>query len=271
LESHLRARAIGKGEVAAAICDRAEVLLAAAARLKDASLYEDAIHSLDKLAGRLDPTYEPLSWSRVRELRGAARAAVGELHAQIDDIATGIESMVDALDALGPDHSPLDWARLHHALAIALEALGEATDADRAFGHALGAYDRALWATRTQPALSLRAVLAHNRAGCLARRAERAADPGMLDEAVDELKRELIGLAPGKDPVGWAVAQVNLARLYEARAALPGGRDEERGAAVMALSAALDVFGEHGLRSLSDQAARGLERLTTPTPRAAFG
>jgi tetratricopeptide (TPR) repeat protein len=269
MEGRLRARSITKTEVARAICDRAEVLIGAGARLKDARLHEDAIRDLDKLAGRLDPTYEPLSWSRMRELRGAARAAVGELHGQIEDIAAGLESMVDALDAAGPDHSPLDWARLQHAMAFGLQALGEASEADRAFEHALGAYDRALWAIRGQPALSLRAVLSHNRAGCLARRAELAADMGLLDEAVAALKVELSALAPGRDPVGWAVAQVNLARLYEARAALPGGCGDERGAAVLALSAALDVFGEHGLRSLADQAARGLERLTLPPSRAA--
>lgn len=271
LEGHLRARAIGKAEVARMICDRAEFLIGAAARLKDAGLYETAIGGLDKLAARLDPTYEPLSWSRMRELRGAARAAVGELHGQIEDIAAGVEAMCDALEATGSDHSSLDWARLQHALAVALQALGEASEADRAFEHALGAYDRALWAVREQPALSLRAALSHNRAGCLARRAELAADIGLLDEAIAALKTELAALAPTRDPVGWAVAQVNLARLYETRAALPGERGDERSAAVLALSAALDVFGEHGLRSLSDQAARGLQRLALPPSRAAVG
>jgi tetratricopeptide (TPR) repeat protein len=269
LEGHLRARAVSKAEVARLRCDRAEFLIAAAARLKDASLYEEAISSLDKLAGRLDPTYEPLTWVRVRELSGGARAAVGELHGHIEDIAQGIELMAEALETAGPDHSPMDWALLQQALAFGLQSLGEASEADRAFEHALGAYERALWSTRDQPALSLRAVLAHNRAGCLARRAEMAADVGMLQEAVDALKSELSDLSPGKDPVGWAVAQLNLARLYEARADLPtahsqGSKADERGAAIMALSAALDVFGEHGLRSLSDQAARGLERLSVP-------
>ncbi len=264
LEGHLRSRTVSKAEVARLRCDRAEFLIAAAARLKDASLYEEAIGALDKLAGRLDPTYEPLTWTRVRELSGAARAAVGELHGRIEDVAQGLELMTEALETSGPDQSPLDWARLQQSLAFGLQSLGEASEADRAFEHALGAYERALWCTREQPALSLRVALAHNRAGCLARRAELAADVGMLDEAVMALKCELATLSPGKDPVGWAVAQLNLARLYEARADLPGGHGDERGAAIMALSTALDVFGEHGLRTLSDEAARGLERLTVP-------
>lgn len=265
LEGHLRTRAVSKAEVARLRCDRAEFLIAAAARLKDASLYEDAISALDKLAGRLDPTYEPLTWARVRELSGMARAAVGELHGHIEDVVQGLELMTEAVDCAAGDHSPLDWARLQQGLAFGLQSLGEAGEADRAFEHALAAYERALWSTREQPALSLRVALLHNRAGCLARRAELGADIGMLDDAVDALKVELINLSPGKDPVGWAVAQLNLARLYEARAELPGRHGYERDAAIMALSAALDVFGEHGLRSLSDQAARGLERLTART------
>ena len=270
LEGHLRTRSVGKAEVARILCERAEILIGAAARLKDQGLYDAAIDGLDKAAIRLDPTHEPLSWARVRELLGAAKAAAGELHGAIEDIASGVEIMADLLEFSSPDHSPLDWARSQHALALALQGLGEATEADRAFEHALGAYDRALWITKGQTALSLRPVLSHNRAGCLARRAELAAEPGMLDEAIDGLKGELSAISASKDPVSWAVAQVNLARLYEARSALPGSRTGERAAAALALGAALEVFGEHGLRSLSDQAARGLERLTA-MPRAAVG
>ena len=40
------------------------------------------------------------------------------------------------------------------------------------------------------------------------------------------------------------------------------GKDRgERAAAVLALDAALDVFGDHGLRSLSVMASEALERL----------
>jgi len=65
--------------------------------------------------------------------------------------------------------------------------------------------------------------------------------------------------------VGWAVRQLNFARLYEARVDLSGPNPKARRAAAIALSAALDVFAEHGLRSLSDLALRGLERLKEPT------
>ena len=55
--------------------------------------------------------------------------------------------------------------------------------------------------------------------------------------------------------------QLNFARIYEARASLTGEDRGERRAAALALSEALEVFGEHGQRSLADAAARGLERL----------
>src|ERR1035437_5696972 len=97
---------------------------------------------------------------------------------------------------------------------------------------------------------------------CGPRRAELAADPGMLDEAIADLRTDLARLAPGRDPVGWAIAQVDLAQLYAARLDLCGD-DADRAAAGMALSMAVDVFGEHGLRSLTDQACATLERLGT--------
>jgi hypothetical protein len=57
------------------------------------------------------------------------------------------------------------------------------------------------------------------------------------------------------------VRQLNFARLYEARMGVTGQDRGERAASALALSAALDVFGEHGLRSLADTTARRLEDL----------
>ena len=75
------------------------------------------------------------------------------------------------------------------------------------------------------------------------------------------MKIELAKLSPRKDPVGWALAQLHLARLYESRLGLSGRDRGERAAAMLALDTALDVFGEHGLRSLSVMALDALERL----------
>jgi hypothetical protein len=78
------------------------------------------------------------------------------------------------------------------------------------------------------------------------------------------MKMELAKMSPRRDPVGWALAQLHLARLYEARMGMTGKDHGERAAALMALDAALDVFAEHGLRSLSVLAADAVERMTAP-------
>jgi tetratricopeptide (TPR) repeat protein len=260
LAAHLRSRSVSRGMLAELRCDRAEILIACAGRLRDMRLFEQAIADLDKLAARLDLASEPLALSRVQTLRASARVGLGETLGRIEDIAEGVELLVASLEGVSAEQSPLDWARLQHALANALQSLGEGSETDRAFEQALGCYGRALWATRGQPALTLRAVLSQNQAVCLARRAELAADLGLLDAAVQVLRKGLAKLDPAGDPVGWAIAQVNLAQLYVARLDVAGG-DDDRAAAAMALTGAIDVFAEHGLRSLTAQAAVALETL----------
>jgi hypothetical protein len=215
---------------------------------------------LDRLTARLDAAYEPLARARALALAASARVGLGRVLGRIEDVADGVELLVTAIDQVTPDHSPLDWARLQYALAHALQALGEGSETDRAFEHALSCYQRALWVTRDQPALALRALLSQDQARCLARRAELAAEPELLDEAILFLLQDLQKIHPGRDPVGWAILQVNLAQLYMARLDLNGG-DRDRAAAALALTAAIEVFGEHGLRSLIDHATEALEAL----------
>jgi len=83
----------------------------------------------------------------------------------------------------------------------------------------------------------------------------------VLDAAESAFKIELTAITARRDPAAWALLQVNLARLYEARLDITGKDRGERANAAMALNAALDVFGELGLRSLSIVAADALERL----------
>ena len=260
LAGHLRSKAVSKSLLAELRCERAELLMAAAGRLKDVRLYELAIAELDKLIARLDAAYEPLARARAVALSASARVSVGHILGRIEDVAEGVEQLVAVIDAVTPDHSPLDWARLQYALAHALQALGEGSETDRAFAHALSCYQRALWVTRDQPALALRALLSQDQARCLARRAELSAEPALLDEAILFLLQDLQQIHPRRDPVGWAIAQVNLAQLYIARLDLGGG-DRERAAAALSLSSAIEVFGEHGLRSLIDQATVALDAL----------
>ena len=83
----------------------------------------------------------------------------------------------------------------------------------------------------------------------------------MLDAAELAFKAELASAPGGRDPASWAVAQMNLARLYEARVEITGRDDGRLARAGAALAGAFDVFSELGLRSLTDLAAQGLQRL----------
>jgi len=238
-----------------------ELLAAFGARTADAQALRTAVDGLDGALASLDPSYEPLTWARVATSRGAARAALGQLHADIVEIAESVNDLVAVLENITRSHSPLDWSRAQEALAGALQMLGEATDNDRAFDQAIGCHDRALTVIGDQPGLVQRGGVAYDRAVCLARRAELRGDLKELAEAETALREELRASHPAIDPVGWAVRQLNFARLYEARAARAGRDAGERQAAATALAAALEVFSEHGHRSLSDIALRGLARL----------
>jgi hypothetical protein len=63
------------------------------------------------------------------------------------------------------------------------------------------------------------------------------------------------------------VAQLHLARLYEARIDLTGRDAGQRVAAIVALEVALDVFADEGLRTLTAMASDALDRLRITAPR----
>lgn len=240
---------------------RADLLSGWGARLKDGDLLDMAAREAAAAGDRLDSAYEPLTWARAKIAHGQALALRGEAVGDVDSLAAGAGALALALDNLTRDHSPLDWARTQIALAQALQALGEASSDARAFEHAVSCYDRATLVLKDTPTLPLRGAAAGSRAVCLARSAELTGDPAVLDVAEAAMKIELAALSPRRDPVGWALAQLHLARLYEARMAMAGEHRGERAAALMALDAALDVFAEHGLRSLSVLAHDAMERL----------
>jgi len=240
---------------------RIDLILTCAARLKDRALAELAASEAEGALRCLDADFEPLAWARLECLRGAALVQVGELDGEIARIADGVQAMVDAGQALSLDHSPMDWARAQALLGAALQTMGEASTSERVFEQAVSAYDRATQILKVQPALALRAHVANNRALCLARCAELTADLAVLDAAELAFKAELSEVRGGRDPASWAVAQMNLARLYEARVEITGRDDGRLARAGVALAAAFDIFSELGLRSLTDLAAQGLQRL----------
>lgn len=240
---------------------RADLMLGWGARLADSDLLAEGLAELETAGRDLDMAYEPLSWARVTGLRGQALVLLGEVNGRVETVMTGIDAVTKVLNDLSRDHSPMDWARSQTALAQGLQALGQATASERAFEQAVTSYDRATLVLREVPALTLRAIAASNRALCLARSAELSGDLTVLDAAEAAFRMELTRLAASREPTAWAMLQVNLARLYESRIEITGRDNGERAAAAIALLAALDVFSEHGLRSLSLLATDGLERL----------
>lgn len=257
--------------VAEARAIRADLLAGWGARLKDRDILRMALDEADQALSGIDEVYEPLTYARISVLRGQILSLTGEVTGEVEVASEGVDAIAVVLDELTREHSPLDWAKGQVALAQAVQALGEATTSERAYEQAVTCYDRANVVLKKSPSLALRAVAASNRALCLARSAELSGDLGVLDAAEAAFKIELGNHQARRDPVGWALVQVNLARIYEARIEITGKDRGERAAAAVALTAAFDVFAEEGLRSFSIIAVEGLERLRSglPTPRTA--
>lgn len=240
---------------------RADLLIGCAGQRAEPTLLDRAMETLDAAGAGLDPAYEPLTLARIAMARGSAQALLGEILFDTALMAEGVETLVQAAKDFGPEQSPLDWARGQILLGGALQILAEATTAEHLFEQAVTAFDRALALLKNCPTLPLRAAAANNRAVCLARCAELTGDLTVLDVAEAGLRIELVGGSPRKDPIAWAVTQMNLARLYEARGEITGWDEGRLDAAATALATAFDVFAEYGARSMTDLAAQGLERL----------
>ncbi len=246
--------------LAALVADRAELMVGLALHGHDRTLAAHAEADLAALIARLDPDRTPLSWVRAETLRGQALAAIGDIAGDAACIAEAVAALKAAAAALPPHHSPLDEARTGHTLGLALQAMGEACEEDVLFDRAVRAFSPALEALDRTPTLPYRAILAHDGALCLARRAERRGDLGALEQAEATFRSALKARKGPADPLAWAVTQVALARIYEAQATLRPDTGE-RADAAFALASALDVFTEHGLRSLAAATLAALERV----------
>jgi tetratricopeptide (TPR) repeat protein len=242
-------------------CERAEVLTGCGARLHDPLLFDLALKDVEAASEGLDPAYQPLTWLHLQALRGSALIGLAQAHCDTGHLIDAIGLLTTASEQLTPDHSPLDWARVHNVLGQALLALGETGECDGAFDKAIEQFSLALAVLQRTPLLALRAAVAQNRAGCLVRRAELTCDLFALDEAEAVFRSELGALGRPFDAAAWAVLQVNLARVYLARAGVFGRDRGERDRASEALGGALAVFNELGLRDLALVASQELERL----------
>ncbi|HEY3797670.1 MAG TPA: hypothetical protein VGL58_04900 [Caulobacteraceae bacterium] len=240
---------------------RCDLLVGAGLRLKDEDLIRAAVGDLAAAQEKLDGAYEPLTMGRVAMARSAAKSALAEMTGDVASLARAVTKLAATLDGLGRDQSPLDWARGQAWLAHALAQLGEATENETAFAKALACYDRAGIALRDAPGLVLRAEVASGRGQTLTRLAEFSGDTKVLNAAEAAFKNELATGPHRKDPVTWAMLQVQLGQVYVTRLALTHRDRGERAAAALAFESALDVFSEEGLRSLSAMASEGLEKL----------
>jgi tetratricopeptide (TPR) repeat protein len=258
-EARFKATGAHGHDLALAKSERAELLITMGQRFKDATLLQRAARDLAALCDQLEPNYLPLSLCRAETLRGAALRALGDCTGEARLMKEAAGAYRAALDAVPIGHSPLDRARAAHGLGLALQGMAEIAGDPRLYPSAIHALDRALADLPTE-GLPLRAVVVHHRAALSARQAERNGDIPALAEAEATFKAELSQRSAQNDPVAWAVTQVALARIYEVRADLTG-RSQERLKAGFALTEALDVFAERGLKSLSDVAQAALDRL----------
>ncbi|MDP1629897.1 MAG: hypothetical protein Q8L66_00580 [Caulobacter sp.] len=240
---------------------RADLLALAGAAARDQDIVGHGVREAKLAVSVLDCAIEPLTWARARAVEGAALGLLAELTGDVGVAAEGVDALASALEEVAREHSPLDWARMQAGLGQALIVLGEAGDNPRAFEQAVTCFDRAELVLRDQTALPLRAQAASGRATALGRQAELTGDLAVLDAAVAALKMELCRLRPAIEPAGWAVAQLNLARLYETRVEITGRDDGGLDAAAVGLATAFDVFAELGMRSLTDLTLQALERL----------
>ncbi len=259
LEARLRVTGAGEPEWAAALCEKADLMIGVGSARKDIGLLDRAARDMSALSSRLDAVRLPLSWMRAQTLQGGALRALGEITGEARLMKDATMVLGAAYDAVPQGHSPLDRARAAHGLGMALQGLAETSNAPLVYRSAQTAFDRAL--TEIGEAHTpLRSILAYDRAACLARRAERSGDAKALAEAETVFRADLAGRAAEADPVGWAVVQVALARIYQARAELQGDAGELADAA-FALTEALEVFTDHGQRSLAQIALAALERV----------
>jgi hypothetical protein len=260
LDAWTKVHGAGQAEAAAVRCDRADFLIGFGGRLKDKGLLTRAESDLSQLARQLDPAYLPLTWARTEALRGAALAALGDLSGDAKTLTEAVRALAAAAEHADFEHSPLDRARISHSLALALQALAEACDDDGMFDHAMGAFDQAVVAISAGQAKPLAAMIVHDRAVCVARRAERHGDAAALARAEEAFRSELASLDASADPVAWAVTQLALGRVYVAQSGLLGGELPPPQAA-LALTESLEVFTERGMKTLAEAAQAGLERL----------
>ncbi len=246
-------------EAAQARFERGDLLMMIGLDRCDSSLMTAVIKDFEALQVRLDDAVEPVTLARVTLRLALAHIWKGEIEGRPETVSAGVALLSDEDAPLDYEHSPLDWVEHQQALALGLQTLAELTLSEDVFDKAVKVYDMAL-KRPLQKGLALRARLINNRAAAMARHAEMKGDLKALDAAESAFKTELRGVKAEDDPVGWAILQSNLARLYVARGDMTGFM-MERAEAAYALEAAQDIFLDQGLRGLADGVRDLLDRV----------
>lgn len=248
-----------KIEAANARIERCDLLALVGIDRKDSRLLKAVIKELSALKIRFDPQFEPLTTARLSQRLALVQAHMGQIDGTPEAVADALSVLGLKADLLPYEHSPMDWLEHKQTMALALQILADLTAEERLSEQALSLYDLAM-SKPLQKGLRARAELINNRVACLTRLAELKGDLLALDAAEDAFKSELVTTNPNEDPVGWAILQTNLGRLYVSRCDLTGfmpGRTE----IAYALEAARDIFEEFGLKTLLGLTDRNLMRI----------
>lgn len=238
---------------------RAELLCEWGSRLADPALLRASVRDTVLAASGLTPDFEPLTIARIGFTRARAQIALGDLEADAETVIAGINLVTGVMENFTLEHSPLDRAQGEYVLGIGQEVLGDLSNDVRSFTRAIDSFDRALKIMAKRDGLFLRGRAAAHRALCLARAAEISGDVAILNSAEKAYRSELSNEWIVRDREAWALLQLNLARLLLARLEITRKDRGERAGARSALSSALDVLSEQGLRALGRSAANTLK------------
>ncbi len=222
--------------------DRAALALEAGVARRDAQLLDQAGRELLNLVQTATPEYRPLTRARALTLCGAGLAALAALANNEPAREQGRMMFEAAADQFTPDHSPLDWVTIQVVRggmqgaisqgSVSLATLRQADALTAGQGLVLGAMARDMLSEgEIAAAVSVGDLPRLNTAeGVVRRRLSRGGTVCELD---------------------WAVDQIAMARIAQARSLLTGA---EAGAACLALFEAADVASERGLPGLAARA-----------------
>jgi len=222
--------------------DRAALALEAGVTKRDPHLLDQAGRDLLQLVQNATPEYRPLTRARALTLCGAGLSALAALANDEPAREQGRIMFEAAADQFTPDHSPLDWATIQIVRggtpgavstgAVSLAALRQADTLTAGQGLVIGAMARDM--------LIEGEIAAAASIGDLPR----------LTTAETVVRRRLTETRPASD-LDWAVDQIAMARIAQARALLTG---TDAGTSGLALFEAAEVARERGLPGLAARA-----------------